>query len=144
LSQCDEGKLATAEPALASPAAQPSSSSLPTGTVFSSSILTASSTATAGIDCLCTSTPITIICNSLQMPLGATGAWTDLKSRRKPRSYQVTLDSLGRRFLGLDKLSSNRPGRRQDALLRQCPESTPEKVATFDGWSRQRARSDIT
>src|SRR6266568_7671939 len=41
--------------------AQPISSSLPTATVFSSSIRPASSTATAVTDCLCTSTPITII-----------------------------------------------------------------------------------
>ena len=41
--------------------AQPISSSLPTATVRSSSIRPASSTATAVTDCLCTSTPITII-----------------------------------------------------------------------------------
>jgi hypothetical protein len=41
--------------------AQPISSSLPTGTVRSSSIRPLSSTATAVTDCLCTSTPITII-----------------------------------------------------------------------------------
>ena len=56
----------------------------------------ASSTATAVTDCLCTSSPITIIYIASK-PLGATGERTDLNRGRRPRSYQVTLDGLGRR-----------------------------------------------
>ena len=77
-------------------AAQSSSSSLPTGIAFSSSGRPASSTATAVTECLCTSSPITIM-NLASKPLGATGERTDLNRGQRPRSYQVTLDGLGRR-----------------------------------------------
>jgi hypothetical protein len=60
-----------------SAAAQPSSSSPPTPITFSSSGLPASSTATAVTDCLCTSSPSTIICIAAK-PLAATGERTDL------------------------------------------------------------------
>src|SRR6266568_7245318 len=71
--------------------AQPISSSLPTATVFSSSIRPASSTATAVTDCLCTSTPITII-QLASSTVGGDRRADRPQSRRKPRSYQVTLD----------------------------------------------------
>ena len=76
------------------PHAQPTSSSLPTATVFSSSIRPASSTATAVTDCLCTSTPITIIYIA-SSTVGGDRRADRPQSRRKPRSYQVTLDGLG-------------------------------------------------
>ena len=76
--------------------AQPISSSLPTATVRSSSIRPASSTATAVTDCLCTSTPITII-KLASKAVGGDRRTDRPQSRRKPRSYQVTLDGLGRR-----------------------------------------------
>ena len=60
------------------------------------SIRPASSTATAVTDCLCTSTPITIISITLQA-VGSDRRADRPQSRRKPRSYQVTLDGLGRR-----------------------------------------------
>jgi hypothetical protein len=75
---------------------QPSSSPLPTEITFSSSGLRASSTATAVTDRLCTSSPITIMVIASK-PLGATGERTDLNRGQWPRSYQVTLDGLGRR-----------------------------------------------
>src|SRR6185437_15950433 len=56
----------------------------------------ASSTATAVTDCLCTSSPITII-DLASKPWGATTERTDLNRGQRPRSYQVTLDGLGRR-----------------------------------------------
>ena len=84
------------QPLLAEARPMPSSSSLPTATVRSSSIRPASSTATAVTDCLCTSTPITIISDRLLNRWGrpASGQ-TSLEAR--PRSYQVTLGGLGRR-----------------------------------------------
>jgi hypothetical protein len=82
--------------AASSPAAQLSSSPLPTEITLSASGRPAASTATAVTGCLCTSSPITIICIA-SMPLGATGERTDLNRGRRPRSYQFTLDGLGRR-----------------------------------------------
>src|SRR5205085_11661079 len=79
---------------LASAAAQPSSSSLATSTVLSASGRPASSTATAVTACLCTSTPITTI-NIASTAIGGDRRADRPQSRRKPRSYQVTLDGLG-------------------------------------------------
>jgi len=61
--------------------AHPISSSLQTGTVRSSSIRPASSTPTAVTDCLCTSTPITII------RLASNSRWGDRRTQR-PQSRQ--------------------------------------------------------
>jgi hypothetical protein len=63
------------------PCRPPTSSSLPTGIVVSSSIRPAPSTATAVTDCLCTSTPITIIY------LASSTAWG------RPASGQTSIEA---------------------------------------------------
>ena len=63
-------------------------------TVCSSSIRPASSTATAVNDCLCTSTPITII-QIASSDNGGDRRADRPQSRQQPSSYQVTLDGLG-------------------------------------------------
>ena len=50
--------------------------------------------ATAVTDCLCTSTPITIM-SLASKAVGGDRRADRPQSRRKPRSYQVTLDGLG-------------------------------------------------
>jgi hypothetical protein len=84
------------QPLRAQAAAQPSSSSLPTAIAFSSSGLPASSTATAVTDCSCTSSPSTIMGSPPSRSGRPTSGQTSIKADR-PRSYQVTLDGLGRR-----------------------------------------------
>ena len=90
-----------------SAAAQPSSSSLPTATVRSSSIRPASSTATAVTDCLCTSTPTTII------PLASNSRW----------GRQVTLD--GHRSAAATQRWMVRPTERHSESSQPPPESAP-------------------
>src|SRR5471032_1668401 len=68
-----------------SAAAQPTNSPLPTATVRSSSIRPASSTATAVTDCLCTSTPITII------PLASNSRWGRPANRQTSIEAKATL-----------------------------------------------------
>jgi hypothetical protein len=73
-----------------------------------------------GHDCLCTSTPITIICIASKA-VGGDRRADRPQSRRKPRSYQVTLDALGRR---------RRHNTRQSALgrHRECESAAAARV----------------
>ena len=77
-----------------------------------------SSTATAVNECLCTSTPITII-RLASNDKGGDRRADRPQSRRKPRSYQVTLDGLGKAAatqhwqVGREPTIGNRVSRRQ-------------------------------
>ncbi len=91
-------------------------------TVCSSSIRPASSTATAVTDCLCTSTPITII-SIASTAVGGDRRADRPQSRRKPRSYQVTLDGLGRRRR--HNAGKSALGRHSESSQPPPPESAP-------------------
>ena len=110
--------------------AQASNEDSPHACVRSSSSRPASSTATAVSECLCTSTPITIICIASK-PLGATGERTDLNRGQRPRSYQVTLDGLGKAAATQHwQVGTNRQFRMESAAANPILLRTPDTTVT--------------
>src|SRR6185437_7823713 len=103
----------------------------------------ASSTATAVTDCLCTSSPITIMVLASK-PLGATGERTDLNRGLRPRSYQVTLDGLGRRRRHNAGKSDpqvdirNRVSRRRPSLCQTADAATAARMTVSSGMTPER------
>ena len=121
-------------------ALRPATTSPSTGPLCSATARPSSSTATAVSECLCTSTPITIIQLASKRE-GATGERTDLNRGQKPRSYQVTLDGLGKAAatqhwqVGKQPTFGNRVSRRQPELSNPPDATTRPRMTLSSGMS---------
>ena len=113
----------TAHSRSASSAVDQLTSSRAEPTVNSATGRPTSSTATAVNDCLCTSTPINDHSTRLQQTRGRPRADRP-HSRRKPRSYQVTLDGLGK-AAATQRWQVNPRATCGNGVSRRPPESLP-------------------
>ncbi len=111
--------------------------------VLSSSIRPASSTATAVTECLCTSTPITII-QIASSTVGGDRRADRPHSRQLPSSYQVTLGGLGsaaatqRWQVSPRATCGNRVSRRRPSLCHSPDATTTPRMTVSSGMSLER------